>query len=666
MNRSALPAILALAVLAWLAAAQPARGQTPATSERPQADPDAAEPADADDADDIDGDDDEDDDDDAGRPARPAPRNPLAEPDDADRGPSPPPTIQVSVEPAAPTVDEIIRLTYTVTGRIILYDEPSIVWGNLHPITTQRPMVDFDRAGQPVRRWVYFARPVTPGSATASGFQVTAKDESVVTAPEQRLTIRPVPELPPLSPREAQAALEAPPEGLSVQVAPAHATCYVGQALPVEVAVYAKGVEEAVVREMVATPEVREGRARVHSTKVDAAAARGQVVLVPQAPGRRVVGPAVVMVGSSGGGAADLRVVRSRAFFVDVLELPGGAPEGFAPENVGELALDARLEDAQGQPVEELVAGQPYRLQVVVQGKEPFGDVRVFARYERDQYEVVHESAPPPVAAGAGAIPSRPDMPHRATTSFTVRPLAVGALPGPKAVLVSFDPATGGYREVLAHGRRLAITGRPVPRSERRPMVSLRGGETLGPQDRHGIRMEVGWPGIRAVYVIPIAPNVDIGPKLSLLWGRNSRTGILGLEPGVELRAGLWSDGGLSLAAEAELAIQSRAKLDGTNGQYGVRLGVGLLMGWRALRVLAVDFGVRTGAGIYTGASDTFHVPLLGELGVEIQVASEERLRVNLAPFLRLGAELIFGSGRKDELAFEAGLGVTAAWGDPR
>ena len=67
-------------------------------------------------------------------------------------------------------------------------------------------------------------------------------------------------------------------------------------------------------------------------------------------------------------------------------------------------------------------------------------------------------------------------------------------------------------------------------------MVSLKGGRTLGIDSPNAARAEVGWPGMKITYVLPILENLDVSPQFGFVYGHNLRADIVGFEPGVEIK----------------------------------------------------------------------------------------------------------------------------------
>ena len=195
-------------------------------------------------------------------------------------------------------------------------------------------------------------------------------------------------------------------------------------------------------------------------------------------------------------------------------------------------------------------------------------------------------------------------------------------------------------------------------------MTSLFGGTTLGLDGGSAVRVEAGWPGTRLTYVMPYADNLDVSPQLTVVYGHNLYFDQVGFEPGLEVRVGLWKDAAWSMALLFEPALLMWMPHDGTRGQLGVRVGgPSLQVGWLATHVVNVFTALRLPWRVVFTPEPGIALPVLVDLGTEVEVYRDADLAVNLAGTVSAGPELCAGPCRRDvDLSAELEVGFSVLW----
>ncbi len=195
-------------------------------------------------------------------------------------------------------------------------------------------------------------------------------------------------------------------------------------------------------------------------------------------------------------------------------------------------------------------------------------------------------------------------------------------------------------------------------------MVALKGGRTLGVESPNAARAEIGWPGMKITYVLPVSQSLDISPQFGFVYGHNLRADIVGFEPGVEIKWNVMQRGAWSLALVADPSLLVWVPTDGSEGNVGLRLGgPGLLAGWQAGSRLNLFGGIR--APMRTGLvpDQSFTIPVLGDLGAEMGFYQDEDIMVQGQAQISLGPEFCFGDSCEDtQMGAQMTLGTSILW----
>ncbi len=201
------------------------------------------------------------------------------------------------------------------------------------------------------------------------------------------------------------------------------------------------------------------------------------------------------------------------------------------------------------------------------------------------------------------------------------------------------------------------------------PMTSLMGGRTFGMQPEEQVkhyaaRAELGWPNLRLTYVVPFLDDLDVSPQFTMIYGRNLRAGVVGFEPGLEVRWNVWQQGEYSLAFYADPALLVWVPTDGEAGQVGLRLGApGIVGGWQLASHINVFGGLKAPLSVAFGADTQVLLPVTAEAGFEVQAFRSEDVGVNATGLLAVGPELcLTGCDRSAELTLRVGLGASVVW----
>ncbi len=194
-------------------------------------------------------------------------------------------------------------------------------------------------------------------------------------------------------------------------------------------------------------------------------------------------------------------------------------------------------------------------------------------------------------------------------------------------------------------------------------MTSLMGGTTLGLDQNYAARADVGWPDLRLTWVVAFTERLDISPQFTLRYGQNLRTGVVGYEPGIELRWSFFQRHATSLAFYANPAALIWVPTDGTKGQVGFRIGgPGIVGGWQIASRVAMNYGLRVPVRVMFAPEVTFTAPVLADLGFEVEAWRSEEARVAVTGQMSAGPEFCAGPCRDVELAVELGLGAHVIW----
>lgn len=215
---------------------------------------------------------------------------------------------------------------------------------------------------------------------------------------------------------------------------------------------------------------------------------------------------------------------------------------------------------------------------------------------------------------------------------------------------------------LLALALALAVTATTATPAD--AMTTLRGGTTLGLDGGSAVRVEAGWPGTTLTWLMPFADNLDVSPQFSLIYGHGLYFDQLGFEPGLEVRIGLWRDGEWSLGLLFEAALLMWMPHDGTRGQLGVRLGgPSLQVGWQVSAGVNLFTALRLPVRFVFTPDPGVALPILVDLGAEVEVYRDSDVAVNLAGAVSAGPELCSGPCRRAvDLSTELELGFAVLW----
>lgn len=379
---------------------------------------------------------------------------------------------------------------------------------------------------------------------------------------------------------------------------------------------------------------------------------RAQQLLIPSKPGKVRIDPLTI--------AAELGgrryVVQSPPVELEVRPVPASEarPVHYRDGNVGRWSLSSKLTlEASGGVPQRPKVGEPLILDVEATGRGNFDALQPPVVISGDAFTV---TAIDPVRPGI--------VTHDATGvhgtrrwRYRVVPEKPGTHPTPVAHLAYFDPHTETYRARDVGGGSLRLAP---------DMVSLTGSTTLGSDGLYAARAEVGWPDTRLTYVLPFTEDLDISPQLRFRYGHNLETGLVGFEPGAELRWTFWRGGRLSAALLSEPALLLWIPTDGREGALGMRVGIpGVVLGVRVSNRVNLSFGLRTPLSVlFTEARPTVLLPVLGDIGLEVMAMSTRDLSWSFTAKASIGPEVCLSKCGADKapLAVDLLLGSTFVW----
>jgi len=177
---------------------------------------------------------------------------------------------------------------------------------------------------------------------------------------------------------------------------------------------------------------------------------------------------------------------------------------------------------------------------------------------------------------------------------------------------------------------------------------TLIGAETL-PEQNQGLRVGVGYPSLYAAWHIPLAPRLEIAPKVSFFYGWDTHT-VIGNKAGAEIRINLWKEDELGLGLVFDPAVVAAYHPELELGfQIG---GPGVVLSYTVEGQYSVTGGVKLPFGfvflpdVPDYAPDFWaSVPILFVLGGEYSLAKD----LNLFATLELGPDIVVRSGKDRE-----------------
>lgn len=344
-------------------------------------------------------------------------------------------------------------------------------------------------------------------------------------------------------------------------------------------------------------------------------------------------------------GFTKARVV-ARSFVLPIKSLPKGAPDGFSVENVGQFTLTSSVLGAEGGSIDRATA---LFVDIVVSGTGNVLGLKAPKLVGADGFDARLVGAPGQEVLSTGATGVRGTRRFR----YELHARLVGDVPLPQVVLTSFDPKTGRYQRVVqSHG---SVKVRSL-------MGTLYGGQVLGRKGLLGIRIEAGWPGLRATLVWGIAKDLELSPSFQLRWGEHLQAGVVAIEPGVEFRWRLYERSRWSVALYGNPSLVF-AFPDDADAEFGVRLGLpGVLASYQASRDLSLWTGLRMPLALMRGTETTLRVPVLVDLGGALRVYEGEDFSVNAHGLLSAGPEFCVGRCAGTEVSLRLTAGASIVW----
>lgn len=595
----------------------------------------------------------------------------AAPPQEAGATPSEPtPTsFEVEVDKTTLTTDEDVTLTVTIVGKYHHLDEPT--FKDFKLLSRRRVDRFMDRGGQKVRtrQFIYELEPKLIGRLTIPEFELRNVDELIAQSAPVDLQVDQATKPEAVS----LAALRAPlPTGaLAVRVKVPEGTLFVGAPTPIVWEVLAPAAMRVESSRFVRVPSFAGFVAHDPSDPPAQSAeapqgmrvvARAVKVVIPLTAGELRVDDVKVKVWEGDSFEVTSHTVRAPAFLMPVAAHPEGAPVGWSSHNVGSFEAATRLVDAEGRPTSSAKTGEPLTLIVELSGEGKLTQANVPIPLGKREFAVTRALGEP--EDEAIEVDER-GMRGKKAIRFRLQALQPGKLTTPPVHFAWLDPKDGQYHKLTIPGHALAVSGDAV-HSERPPVgfTPLLGGRTLGDRAEYAIRVKAGWPGVVATYVLGVADDLDISPQLGIVYGRGTDTGLLGFEPGVEIKWQILADGALSLALLAEPAIVGWIPTaEGAGGLFGVRFGLpGIVLGYRATSGVNLATGLRVRPTLVFGDDTQFIVPILADFRTELLVAETEDAAVSLNTLLSAGPELCTGNCREATFSLELGIGVTVAW----
>ena len=192
---------------------------------------------------------------------------------------------------------------------------------------------------------------------------------------------------------------------------------------------------------------------------------------------------------------------------------------------------------------------------------------------------------------------------------------------------------------------------------------SLMGGHTLGLGGQKAARAEVGWPGLKLTYVIPATETLDVSPQFSFRYGQNLRADLVGFEPGLELRWSFWQRGAWTFAVVADPALLLWIPTDGSTGDMGLRLGgPGVVSSWQIARQIQMIMGARMPLRVTVAPEVSLTIPVLFDLGAEVEVVRDEDFTVLGYGMMSMGPEFCTGPCSSTDVTARLSLGASVLW----
>jgi hypothetical protein len=155
---------------------------------------------------------------------------------------------------------------------------------------------------------------------------------------------------------------------------------------------------------------------------------------------------------------------------------------------------------------------------------------------------------------------------------------------------------------------------------------SILGGRTLDPS-RTALRIAAGWPDVHAAYHMPLSRDIEIAPKVGLLYGypsfgQGSDSTFVGNSFGAELRWNVFSSGGFHLAAKGELGFQLYYNI-ADEFDAGLRVSPGVVADYEVTNKVNLTTGLEIPIDFILSDPVFALIPILFNIGVEFQAKDD-------------------------------------------
>ena len=166
---------------------------------------------------------------------------------------------------------------------------------------------------------------------------------------------------------------------------------------------------------------------------------------------------------------------------------------------------------------------------------------------------------------------------------------------------------------------------------------SLNGGRLLKTNES-AINIQIGYPGLRVGYHIPIIKDLEIVPHLSLHWAAGDAYGLVnsvpadssfGLRPGANLRYAVYSKDRVHVALEWRVGFPFNVT-PLVLGAVQIGLPGGVHVTWEASRTVNLVAGLQASWGTLLTSPTVFIFSNVFDIGVEVEVANNLNLTAQL------------------------------------
>ncbi len=167
---------------------------------------------------------------------------------------------------------------------------------------------------------------------------------------------------------------------------------------------------------------------------------------------------------------------------------------------------------------------------------------------------------------------------------------------------------------------------------------SLTGGKIV-PPGHNALRVEVGYPGIRAAYHVRVSDKFELAPRFNFYYGYDTNAPYVGNGLGVELKFNLVTKGSfdLSLIFEPEFFLNYHPGF-GVLFRVG---GPGVLFTYAVQEKFNLVGGMKIPFGFLIHPNFAASIPILFVLGFEFNVGPSMNLYLNT----QMGPDILAASG---------------------